>query len=130
MVDLFRDEQGGAFYDTARDSSVLIVRPRSLFDNPIPSGNSAAAFAFARLEALTGTSKYGDHARAVFQASRTLLSHAPLSVSSAISFPTQPDDICDPLRARLRPLRCDEGAQMLFSSTGRERFEPAHARTA
>ena len=85
MVALFRDEAGGAFYDTASDSDSLIVRPRSLFDNPIPSGNSAAAFAFARLEALTGSSEYGEHAHAVFQASRTLLVRAPLSVSYALS---------------------------------------------
>ncbi len=85
MVQLFRDEQGGAFYDTPCDSTALIVRPRSLFDNPIPSGNSAAAFAFVRLEALTGTVEYGDHARKVLQASRRLLSQAPLTVSYALS---------------------------------------------
>ncbi len=84
MIDRFRDDTG-TFFDTAFDSTALIVRPRGLFDNPIPSGNSAAAFAFARLEALTGKAEYGEHAWSIFRAASKLLTSAPLSVSYALS---------------------------------------------
>jgi uncharacterized protein len=85
MVDRFGDSAAGAFFDTAVDSDDLVVRPRSLFDNPIPSGNSAAAFALLRLEALTGESHYRERATAVFQAGGKLLTRAPLGVSYLLS---------------------------------------------
>jgi uncharacterized protein len=85
MIERFRDNAGGAFFDTSSDSPALVVRPRGLFDNPIPSGNSAAAFAFSRLESLTGDTAYGDHALTIFQAARKLLTRAPLAVSYALS---------------------------------------------
>jgi uncharacterized protein YyaL (SSP411 family) len=85
MIDLFWDDEDGAFFDTAGESNDLVVRPRGLFDNPIPSGNSAAAFALLRLEALTGSTEYGDRAATVFRAARKLLTRAPLGVSYMLS---------------------------------------------
>lgn len=41
------------FYDTADDHEALIVRPRSLQDNAVPSGNAMAAFVLLRLAALS-----------------------------------------------------------------------------
>jgi uncharacterized protein YyaL (SSP411 family) len=78
MVALFWDASEHAFFDTAASSS-LIVRPRGLFDNPIPSGNSSAAFALLRLEALTGESRYREFALPVFRAVSDLLPRAPLA---------------------------------------------------
>ena len=43
MIDLFYEKDTGIFYDTGRDQDGLFVRERDLFDNDVPSGNSAAA---------------------------------------------------------------------------------------
>jgi uncharacterized protein YyaL (SSP411 family)/aryl-alcohol dehydrogenase-like predicted oxidoreductase len=45
----FRDDAGGAFYDTASGHEALIVRPRDGADGAIPSANAVAASALARL---------------------------------------------------------------------------------
>jgi uncharacterized protein len=39
----FRDEESGAFYDTASDGEALVVRPRDATDGATPSGTSLAA---------------------------------------------------------------------------------------
>ncbi len=57
MLARFRGEQG-EFYDTADDHELLLVRPRDLQDNAIPSGGSLAVTALARLAALTGAEEY------------------------------------------------------------------------
>ncbi|HEU0054976.1 MAG TPA: thioredoxin domain-containing protein, partial [Longimicrobium sp.] len=58
MLERFWDDGAAAFYDTAADAETLVVRPRDLFDNATPSGNSAAVFALLRLGALTGEARY------------------------------------------------------------------------
>ena len=49
IPELFRDGGDEALYDTGSDHDRLIVRPRDLFDNAVPCGNSAAAMALLRL---------------------------------------------------------------------------------
>ena len=43
ILSQFADETNGGFFDTAADGESLIVRPKSLFDASVPSGNGAAA---------------------------------------------------------------------------------------
>lgn len=43
MIDLFYDKTLGMFFDTGSDDVAFFVRERDLFDNDVPSGNSAAA---------------------------------------------------------------------------------------
>jgi uncharacterized protein YyaL (SSP411 family) len=57
MLEHFRAEDGG-FYDTADDAEELIVRPRNLQDNAIPSGGAMAATVLLRLAALSGDGRY------------------------------------------------------------------------
>ncbi len=55
MITKFLDPERGGFYDSEEHvSAMLPVRPKSLFDSVVPSGNSAAAMALLRLSALTG----------------------------------------------------------------------------
>jgi uncharacterized protein YyaL (SSP411 family) len=49
----------GAFFDTADDGEVLVVRPRSQQDNATPSGSAMAVTVLLRLAALTGVARYG-----------------------------------------------------------------------
>ncbi|HUP66192.1 MAG TPA: thioredoxin domain-containing protein [Thermoanaerobaculia bacterium] len=51
MIERFGDAEGGGFWDTPHDGEPLITRPRDLFDNATPSGNSLAAATLLRLGA-------------------------------------------------------------------------------
>ncbi|HEX6714395.1 MAG TPA: thioredoxin domain-containing protein [Thermoleophilaceae bacterium] len=67
MIERFADDERGGFFDTATDHERLITRRKSLEDNPIPSGNSSAAFGLLRLAAFTAERSYEQHAVAVFR---------------------------------------------------------------
>jgi uncharacterized protein YyaL (SSP411 family) len=54
----FLDGERGGFFDTPVDHEVLITRPKDLFDNATPSGNSLAADVLLRLAILFGEERY------------------------------------------------------------------------
>ena len=63
MAERFWDPVEGGFFSTASDHEELIARRKEIDDNPIPSGNSAAALGLLRLYALTAeplTHRVGD----------------------------------------------------------------------
>ena len=53
----FGDPAGG-FFDTADDGEPLVVRPKGLGDNAVPSGGAMASTVLLRLAALTGEARY------------------------------------------------------------------------
>ncbi len=55
---LFRDESTGGFFDTGTDQEALVVRPRNLFDNAVPSGTSVAIDWLLRLAVVVGEPRY------------------------------------------------------------------------
>jgi uncharacterized protein len=63
----FGDPERGGFFSTAHDHERLLVRRRDLEDNPIPSGQSAAALGLLRLSALTGEGAYTEQALTVLR---------------------------------------------------------------
>jgi uncharacterized protein YyaL (SSP411 family) len=58
MLSLFWDAQQRTLFDVGNDHEALVVRPRELFDNAMPSGSSAAAEALIRMATLTGDQEY------------------------------------------------------------------------
>lgn len=54
MIEAFEDTSAGGFYLSASTAEPLIVRPKESYDGAVPSGNSAAALALARLGKVTG----------------------------------------------------------------------------
>ena len=81
IPELFWDDGDKALYDTGSDHDRLIVRPRDLFDNAVPCGNSAAAMALLRLAMHTGDSKYEEVATAALGSVSGFLERVPSGVA-------------------------------------------------
>jgi uncharacterized protein len=61
----FADDERGGFFETSSDHEQLVARRKDLEDNPIPAGNSSAAYGLLRLAGLTGEHEYEDRADGV-----------------------------------------------------------------
>jgi uncharacterized protein len=62
IIEHFSDPENGGFFSTADDHEGLIARRKDIEDNPIPAGQSAAAYGLLRLAALTGEPGYEEAA--------------------------------------------------------------------
>jgi len=58
----FADEENGGFFDTPIDHEKLITRPKDMFDNATPSGNSLACDVLLRHALLFGRQQYAEQA--------------------------------------------------------------------
>lgn len=77
MIDDFSDPTQAGFFDTSAGHEALVLRPRDLFDNATPSGNSAAAEALLRLTAFTGDEEFEQHALALLRLLRPAMIRLP-----------------------------------------------------
>ena len=122
MIERFHDPGRGGFFTTADDAEELVARRKDVDDHPIPSGNSAAAYALLRLSALTGELSYEEHAVSVLKLLQRVAARHPNAVAHllramdfhlaavqevALVAPSGAPDALAPLtrpvRARLRP---------------------------
>jgi hypothetical protein len=77
MIERFADDERGGFFETSADHEQLVARRKDLEDNPIPAGNSSAAFGLLRLAALTGEREYEERAVGVFRLLQHVLPQHP-----------------------------------------------------
>ena len=84
LLDLFADQERGGFFQTGSDADELVVRPKDLYDNAVPSGNSAAAEALLRLALFTGERKYEDAALSALRLLRDVMTSAPGGFGQAL----------------------------------------------
>jgi hypothetical protein len=75
----FADPEGG-FFDTPIDGESLIKRPKSLADNPLPSGNGMAAEALLILSAYTGDAAPREAATSTLRGAGMLMERYPSMV--------------------------------------------------
>ena len=80
MIARFADEERGGFFETSSDHEQLVARRKDLEDNPIPSGNSAAAYGLLRLAALTGEHDYERRAVAILKLLERFMTTPPAGV--------------------------------------------------
>jgi hypothetical protein len=85
MIERFWDPDWEVFYDTTLEHSKLLVRPRDVLDNAVPSGGSIAAMALLRLSIFTGNSEYSEKAEASMRALIPHMEQAPSAVTSWLS---------------------------------------------
>jgi uncharacterized protein len=78
---LRRFTDGGLLYDTASDAEPLVVRPRTVDDNPIPAGQSTLASALLRIAAITGDSQYRGRAAEILEPMAVMVTQLPLAIS-------------------------------------------------
>jgi uncharacterized protein YyaL (SSP411 family) len=84
MLAHFADPSGG-FFDTADDAERLVVRPRVLQDNAVPSGGAVAATVLLRLTALTGEPRYRAAAERAIATVGPLLARHPTAFAQWLS---------------------------------------------
>jgi hypothetical protein len=117
LIERFEDREKGGFFTTPDDRTELPVRRKDLEDSPVPSGNSAAAFALLRLALLSGDGKYERHALGVLRLLFPLAVRHPIAfghllraadfyvspVHEVAIVGPQPADLVRTVRARFRP---------------------------
>lgn len=84
VLEHFAASEGG-FYDTGDQHEALIVRPRNLQDNAVPSGNSMIAKGLARLAAYTGDARYEEAARKLLSMLAEAMRQYPQAFGEALS---------------------------------------------
>jgi uncharacterized protein len=85
LVELFADRERGGFFQTGADVDPLVIRPKELYDNAVPSGNSAAAEVLLRMALLTGDQELERIAVSAIRLLREVLGRAPTGFGHALS---------------------------------------------
>ena len=85
LIRLFFDDERGGFFQTGSDAETLVVRPKELYDNAVPSGNSVAAEVLLRLAMLTGEPEYERLAASALRLVRDAMGEAPTGFGHALS---------------------------------------------
>jgi hypothetical protein len=119
---LFLDREAGGFFLTGEDADALLVRPKELYDNATPSGNSVAADLLLRLSAFTADATLEAEAVSALRLVGDALGRAPGALGQALC---ALDRLLGPARAVAivgEPEQDDTRA--LVAEANRRRFRP------
>ncbi|HYJ60212.1 MAG TPA: thioredoxin domain-containing protein [Actinomycetota bacterium] len=118
----FHDEERGGFFQTAAGADDLVVRPKELYDNAVPSGNAAAADVLLRMGRYTGEAAYERAAVGALLLVRDAMMRAPTGFGHALA---AVDLYVGPTREiAIVGAPADEGVRSLFDAVRRDRFVP------
>ena len=78
MLSLFWSEEQQTLFDTGSDHEALLVRPRDIFDNAVPSGSSTAAEALLLMGMATGESEYTRKGTLLLRSVRDFMAQHPM----------------------------------------------------
>jgi uncharacterized protein len=82
---LFWDAERAAFFDTGADHEALVVRPRNIFDNAVPSGASVAIDWLMRLALVLGDARYEARALEALRPMADLMTRYPAGFGRYLS---------------------------------------------
>ena len=85
MLKLFWDDENGGLFLTGDDGEKLVIRPKSIYDGAIPSGNSIAALNMMKLFKITGNKSLKDRAEEILYVFGEEISKNPLSYAYVLS---------------------------------------------
>ena len=79
MIDLFWDIKTEQFYDTSGDHEDLVIRPRDIADNAIPSGASTACKVLLKLAVYLDDDQMRNIARLSMESAMPLITKSPIA---------------------------------------------------
>jgi hypothetical protein len=84
LLRLFHDDERGGFFQTGSDAEDLVLRPKELYDNATPSGNSVAAETLLRLASFTGDAEVERAGLSALRLIRDAMAGAPTGFGQAL----------------------------------------------
>ena len=84
LLRLFHDDERGGFFQTGSDAEELMLRPKELYDNATPSGNSVAAETLLRLSSFTGDAELERAGLSALRLIRDAMAGAPTGFGQAL----------------------------------------------
>ncbi|UJF16079.1 hypothetical protein LZ578_02760 [Jeotgalibaca sp. MA1X17-3] len=84
MEQLFWDSQAGGFFFSGNDGEKMIAPDKEITEGAMPSGNSVAGFVYAKLQKLTGETKYGDRLYEMYQLFHEDITRMPSSAPTLL----------------------------------------------
>lgn len=84
MERLFWDSQAGGFFFSGNDGEKMIAPDKEITEGAMPSGNSVAGFVYAKLQKLTGETKYGDRLYEMYQLFHEDITRMPSSAPTLL----------------------------------------------
>ena len=124
-----------AFFDTGTDHEALVVRPRNLFDNAVPSGTSVAIEWLLRLAAVLGEARYEAIALEALRPMADLMTRYPTGFGrylSALDFhlgPVTEVALVGPRARKRRPQPCSTRCSTATCPTASWRERPSARRS-
>lgn len=84
LIDQFEDSTHGGFFFTPHQHEKLLERPRTFYDEAIPSGYAVAVYALSCLGALCGKDKYLNSAKRALEQAGEVLQRNPAECASLL----------------------------------------------
>jgi uncharacterized protein len=84
LTRLFNDAANGGYFQTGSDADPLVIRPKDLYDNAVPSGNSSAGETLQRLALFTGDAEVERAGVSAIRVVRDAMAAAPSGFGQAL----------------------------------------------